>query len=80
MSRSFGPGPPGLEEEISLAGDKKSLNEELEHYITHAGVDLSKGCRAMSPILDMYDHHAKPNVEWRYRSDQRAFVVKANRG
>jgi hypothetical protein len=35
------------------------------------GVDLNRGCRAMVPILDMYDHHGMaPNVEWRY--DQRS--------
>lgn len=31
----------------------------------------------MSPILDMWDHHAQPNVQWRYDPHQRAFIIQA---
>ena len=81
MSRSFGPGPPGLEEEVQdpriPSSSQLSLKEELEYYRSSTGgVNLTKGCRAMSPILDMWDHHARPNVEWMYVRNQRAFVIK----
>ncbi len=74
-SRAFGPGVPGPEEEIVGIHGVKTLNEEIQLYKDETGVDFNKGCRAMSPILDMWDHHAKPNVEWRYDTKKRAFVV-----
>ena len=81
MSRSFGPGPPGPEEDRGLTHSKgvsyNSLEEELAFYKKNAGVDLTKGCRAMSPILDMWDHHAKPNVLWVYDRTMRAFIITA---
>ena len=56
--------------------DKKTeLNKELEYYQNVSGVQLQKGCRAMAPILDMWDHHANPNVEWKYDNQKRAFIV-----
>ncbi len=66
-------GPPGPNEELST--DSLSLKEELELYQKLAGVNLTKGCRAMSPILDMWDHHAKPNVKWIYSREEKAFVI-----
>lgn len=42
-------------------------------------VDLSKGCHAMVPILDQYDHHANPNVGFHYDPHKEAFVVSAVR-
>jgi hypothetical protein len=77
ISRSFGPGPPGPEEEIVGIHGVKTLKEEFQLYKDETGVDFQKGCRAMSPILDMWDHHAKPNVEWRYSSKKRAFIILA---
>ncbi len=74
MSRSFGPGPPAQEESLTT----KPLDKELEFYQKTTGVNLTKGCRAMSPILDMWDHHAKPNVQWMYVREQRAFVIKVS--
>jgi len=79
MSRSFGPGAPGAEEEQNQDGAMK-LEDELAYYKQEAGVELGKGCRAMSPILDMWDHHAKPNVEWRYKKNKRAFEIKVAKG
>ena len=72
MSRSFGPGPPGIEEQF----ESETLDKELQFYQVSSGVNLTKGCRAMSPILDMWDHHAKPNVQWMYKKNQRSFVIK----
>ena len=72
ISRSFGPGPPGLEEQQRVM----NLSDELKMYQSKAGVDLKKGCRAMSPILDMWDHHATPNVEWKYDRKSQAFVIR----
>ena len=78
ISRSFGPGPPGLEEEIVGIHGTKTLKEEIMLYEKEAGVYLNKGCRAMSPILDMWDHHAKPNVNWRYHQKKRSFLMSAS--
>lgn len=76
MSRSFGTGPPGPQE--ARPGSSRNMSNEIKQYQSQFGVDLSLGgCRAMVPILDMYDHHARPNVEWRYQSKQRAFVIYA---
>jgi len=73
MSRSFGAGPPKEEEALP----NQSLTAELEMYQEKMGVNLTKGCHAMVPILDMYDHHPVPNVGWKYDSSERAFVIKA---
>ena len=76
MARSFGPGPPTSgEEDVDRYGP---LDDELAEYKAKAGVDLTLGCRAMSPILDAWDSHPHPNAEWRYDVDRRAFVVWAN--
>mmetsp|Transcript_3170 Transcript_3170/g.4219 ORF Transcript_3170/g.4219 Transcript_3170/m.4219 type:complete len:733 (+) Transcript_3170:42-2240(+) len=77
MSRSFGPGPPSTHETMKSIHGTNTLDEELSYYEKVAGVNLTKGCRAMSPILDMWDHHAKPNVDWMYIQDKQAFVIKA---
>ena len=75
MSRSFGPGPPTRsEEEVDRFG---SWDSELSQYKEKAGIDLTLGCRAMSPILDTWDSHPHPNAEWKYDADSRAFVVRA---
>jgi len=66
MSRSFGTGKPnGVPE------------EEFQKYQDEMGIDLTKGCRAMVPLLDMYNHHAKPNVEWKYDVTENAFIVSS---
>ena len=76
MSRSFGPGPPtNSEEDVGRFG---SLDSELSIYKEKAGVDLTLGCRAMSPILDTWDSHPHPNAEWNYDAESRAFVVWAS--
>lgn len=73
LSRSFATGPPGPDEvQVSTP-----LEDELLSYNQTLGVDLSLGCRAMVPILDMYNHHVLPNVEWRYEGG--AFLVTASR-
>ncbi len=79
ISRSFGPGlrdeQAWLEEEQVGMHHTLELEEELEFYRQKAGIDLLRGVRAMSPILDTWDHHARPNVQWRYRAGDRAFVI-----
>lgn len=75
MSRSFGTGPPGKEEEIMEPYGE--LDSELTYYKAKAGVDLTLGCRAMSPILDTWDSHPNPNADWRYDAKKRAFVIRA---
>lgn len=78
ITRSFGTGPPGLEESLtSSPNGYKNITEELDFWWRSTGVNLTKGCRAMSPILDMWDHHASPNVDWRYDPSKRAFIIKA---
>ena len=73
MSRSFGAGKPGAEEALP----DQPMDTELEMYQEKMGLNLTKGCHAMVPILDMYDHHPVPNVGWEYDSNERAFVIKA---
>jgi hypothetical protein len=69
LSRSFGTGPPTDDEKLP----NKTLQEELQHYRKEWGVDISPGCRAMVPLLDLYNHHPTPNVRWRYHD--RVFQV-----
>lgn len=66
MSRSFGTGKP-----------EGVTTEQFDRYNNEMGIDFTKGCRAMVPLLDMYNHHAKPNVEWRYDMVEKAFVVSS---
>jgi len=73
MTRSFGTGPLQSNEAVGHV----PLEEELAYYKSTAGVDLSKGSHAMVPVLDLYDHHAKPNVGFAYDADVRSFVVTA---
>lgn len=77
LSRGFGIETPGPEE--ALPG--VPLEEELESYKSAAGVDLTKGFNAMVPLLDMFDHHARPNVVYKYDTEKSAFVVhSSNKG
>jgi len=73
MTRSFGTGPLQPNEAVGYV----PLEDEIVSYQKYAGVDLSNGCHAMVPVLDLYDHHAKPNVAFAYDSEKRAFVVNA---
>lgn len=87
MSRSFGPGPPtsaelpkrrSNEESGKSTPEFHSIEEEMDYYAQVAGVNLTLGCRAMVPILDLYNHHVHPNVDWKYDVKRRSFVVQAN--
>jgi len=68
VSRNFATGIP---EESILSRD------EATELLDVAGLNMTGGCRAMCPILDMYQHHPNPNVEWRYVPAFKAFVVTA---
>ena len=72
LSRSFSPGPPGHEEGLTA--------QDLELYKANVGTDFSKGCHAMVPILDLLNHHPKPNVVYGYDASKRSFVITANKG
>jgi hypothetical protein len=71
-TRSFGTGPLPANE----AAPNQSLDSELKMYAQH-GIDLSKGSHAMVPILDLYNHHARPNVGFTYNTEARVFEVRA---
>lgn len=72
LSRSFSPGPPGPEEGLT--------EQDLELYKANVGTDFSTGCHAMVPILDLLNHHPKPNVAYEYDSSKRSFVIRASKG
>jgi hypothetical protein len=74
LSRSFGSGPPSPKEALQ----NQTMDEELLDYESRMGIVLNKSCHAMVPILDMYDHHPWPNVNWGYDANERAFVISAS--
>jgi hypothetical protein len=78
MTRSFGTGP--LSSSTSNdAGQSVSL-QELDFYRENEGIDLTQGSHAMVPILDLYNHHGKPNVGFAYNDNLSAFVITAIHG
>jgi hypothetical protein len=55
-----------------------SFTHELQIYQTATGgIDLSVGSHALVPVLDLYNHHPRPNVQFTYDHVRRAFVVSA---
>ena len=76
MTRSFGTGKLHENERIE-DGRFDSLKQEMDFYHEKAGVDLSSGSFAMVPILDLYNHHAQPNVGYSYDPIRRAFVIRS---
>ena len=50
--------------------------DELEFYRNDFGIDLSRGSYAMVPILDFYDHHARPNVQYSFDPTKQSFVIR----
>jgi hypothetical protein len=77
MTRSFGTGP--LSPASNDGGQSVSL-QESDFYRENEGIDLSQGSHAMVPILDLYNHHAKPNVGFAYNDILSAFVITAVHG
>jgi hypothetical protein len=74
MTRSFGTGE--LTDNAEAIGHL-TLDTELAYYKEAAGVDLSQGCHAMVPILDQYNHHAKPNIGFAYDTEKQSWIVTA---
>lgn len=73
MARSFGTGP--VYNVVSKVKGN-TIPQELQYYQQHLGIDLRLGCRALSPILDMWDHHPKAPTQWEYSYEKQAFVVQ----
>jgi len=68
MARSFGTGPiTNVENEPKKEYYKRDFNEEWKQYC----------CRAMVPILDMWDHHPQAPTQWEYSKVHQAFTVTA---
>lgn len=68
MTRSFGTGEAPLESSWNVNGHT-SLSDLL--------LRRDRGTHAMVPVLDLYDHHPQPNVEFSYSVEKAAFVVSA---
>ena len=75
-TRSFGTGRLH-ENERDDQGQFDSLSQEMEYYQQKAGVNLTSGSFAMVPILDLYNHHARPTVGYSYDPVRRAFVIRS---
>ena len=75
MTRSFGTGPLPPSEALASI----SLTQELREYEEQLGIDLSRGVNAMVPVLDFFDSHPNPHVEYHYDGDSRSFVVRTIR-
>ena len=69
LTRSFSPGV--------IASTVDTTPEERELWKTNLANDLTEGCHALVPILDLLNHHPHPNVGYHYDVDQEAFVVQA---
>lgn len=72
LTRTFSPGPTAVQQEFLD-------DDERDRIASHVSTDLSKGCHAMVPILDLLNHHPNPNVAYSYNLDKRAFVITAER-
>ena len=76
MTRSFGTGPL----DTTITNNNNNDNSDtMQAYADAAGISLDHGFHAMVPILDLYNHHANPNVGFRYDNtqQQQAFVITA---
>ena len=85
-TRSFGTGPPlastlqtNNQDTNPSSETLEEENDELEWIRQVSGVDLSKGSFSMVPILDLYNHHANPNVEFQYDAQTQVFRVSTIR-
>ena len=87
LTRSFSVGAPGPDEAVrpstSLGSELEGLdplNDELQAYQDLLGIDFNThGCRAMVPILDMFNHYPSRHADYSYDSSnhkQREFVVE----
>lgn len=74
LTRSFGTGP------LPVTGSEspsQPSSSEIEMYKTVGGLSLEQGSHAMVPVLDLFDHHASPNVGFSYSADREGFVISA---
>lgn len=80
LSRAFVMGP--FSNAISKDEQMDPLIQNLDMaFLKQNNIHLDQGVRAMSPILDMWDHHPKANTAWQYKHKDEAFVVSSiNRG
>ena len=82
-TRSFGTGP--LDALTTRTGVPISFDNIHNTTPRHDYYDSllhrmhQHGCHSMVPILDLYNHHARPNVGFGYDTDQHAFVVHSTR-
>jgi len=88
MTRSFGTGPlpfsthdtaDAAKAAAAFPGSSTLDMAELELYRSVGGiVELEeRGSHVIVPILDLKNHHARPNVGFSYRPTQQTFVVSA---
>ncbi len=80
MSRTFGMGQPTTTTTTTFNGNSNGrMMDEIDSYHHQLGINLTLGIRAISPILDMWNHHHYEfNVDWAYVHHQNAFIVKTN--
>ena len=79
LTRSFGTGRLHENErhDDHVKGQFHSLTQEMEFYHRQTGVNLTSGSFAMVPILDLYNHHARPTVSYSYDPVRRSFVIRS---
>jgi hypothetical protein len=76
LTRSFGTGPLP----VTTSGSEhpsQFTTSEIEMYQKVGGLTLEHGSHAMVPVLDLYDHHASPNVGFSYDAGREGFVISA---
>ncbi|GAX19237.1 hypothetical protein FisN_4Lh180 [Fistulifera solaris] len=76
LTRSFGTGPLP----VTASGSEQPsqlTTSEIALYQNVGGLTLEHGSHAMVPVLDLYDHHASPNVGFSYDADRECFVISA---
>lgn len=76
LTRSFGTGPLPITTSASEPPSQLTASE-IELYQNVGGLNLEHGSHAMVPVLDLFDHHASPNVGFSYDAGREDFVISA---